>query len=62
MTPIAKDEWVPRFARNLRELQPKLAGDDAMSLALAEATYLEAQDMTPEEAAEVYALEQPPSS
>jgi hypothetical protein len=62
MTPIPKDEWVPRFARKLRELQPKVAGDDAMGLALAEATYLEAQDMTPEEAAEVYALEQPPSS
>ena len=55
---IPKDEWVPRFARKLRQRQPSVAG--AMGLAPAEATYPEAADLTPEEAAEIYALEEPP--
>jgi len=37
-----------------------MLGDDAMGLALAEATFPEASDLTPEEAAEIYALEEPP--
>jgi len=45
---------VPRFAKQLRRLQPNLAGDDAMGVALGEATYPEASDLTPEEAAEIY--------
>lgn len=57
---IPKDEWVPRFAKKLRQLQPAVAGDDAMGLALAEATYPEAADLTPEEGAEIYVLEEPP--
>lgn len=57
---IPKDEWVPRFARRLRELQPRATGDAAMAIALGEATFIEASDMDPEEAADVYALEQPP--
>jgi hypothetical protein len=57
---IPKDEWVPRFAKKLRQLQPGVQGDDAMSVALAEATYPEAQDLTPEEAVEIYSLEEPP--
>lgn len=61
MPQIPQDEWVPRFAKKLRQLQPGMAGDDAMGLALAEATYPEASDLTPEEAAEIYALEEPPA-
>jgi hypothetical protein len=60
MPTIPKDEWVPRFAKKLRQLQPDVDGDDAMGLALAEATYPEAEDLTPEEAVEVYLLEEPP--
>ncbi|MBC7760604.1 MAG: hypothetical protein H7201_02155 [Candidatus Saccharibacteria bacterium] len=59
MPQIPQDEWVPRFAWKLRQLRPGVAGDDAMGLALAEATYPEASDLTPEEAAEIYALEEP---
>ena len=51
---------MPRFAKQLRRLQPNLAGDDAMGVALGEATYPEASDLTPEEAAEIYVLEEPP--
>lgn len=57
---IPKDEWVPRFARKLREQLPEVSGDEAMALALAEATYPEADDLTPEEAVEIYLLEEPP--
>ena len=58
---IPKDEWVPRFARALREQLPEVSGDEAMSLALAEANFPEAQDLTPEEAVEIYLLEEPPA-
>jgi hypothetical protein len=61
MQKIPKDEWVPRFARKLRELIPEVSGDEAMDLALAEATYPEAGELTPEEAVEVYLLEEPPA-
>lgn len=57
---IPKDEWVPRFARKLRQIQPAIAGDDAMGLALGESQFIEASALTPEEAAETYALEEPP--
>ncbi len=50
-----------RFARKLREQLPEVSGDEAMSLALAEATYPEAEDLTPEEAVEIHLLEEPPA-
>ncbi len=56
---IPKDEWVPRFAKALRGQLPEVSGDEAMALALAEATYIES-DLTPEEAVEIYLLEEPP--
>jgi len=61
MQKIPKDEWVPRFAKKLRETLPEVSGNEAMDLALAEATYPEAQDLTPEEAVEIYLLEEPPA-
>jgi hypothetical protein len=60
MQKIPRDEWVPRFAKRLRQVQTDVRGDDAMGLALAEVRYPEAQDLTPEEAAEIYLLEEPP--
>jgi hypothetical protein len=35
MQKIPRDEWVPRFAKKLRQLQPGVPEDDAMGLALA---------------------------
>jgi hypothetical protein len=61
MQKIPKDEWVPRFAKKLREILPEVSGNEAMDLALAEATYPEAEDLTPEEAVEIYLLEEPPA-
>jgi hypothetical protein len=59
---IPKDEWVLRFAKKLREQLPEVSGDEAMALALGEATYPEAEDLTPEEAVEIYLLEEPPGA
>lgn len=61
MQKIPKDEWVPRFAKKLREMLPEVSGNEAMALALAEATYPEAEDLTPDEAVEIYLLEEPPA-
>ena len=58
---LPKDAWVPRFAKALREQLPEVSGNEAMGLALAEATYPEAEDLTPEEAVEIYLLEGPPA-
>jgi hypothetical protein len=60
MATIPKDEWVPRFAKRMRELLPEVSGNEAMELALAEATYPEAEDLTLEEAVDIYLLEEPP--
>ncbi|WP_448172756.1 hypothetical protein [Rhizobacter fulvus] len=38
-----------------------MAGDDAMGSVLAEAAFPESPDLTPEEAAEIYLLEEPPT-
>ncbi len=61
MQPIPMDEWVPRFARKLREQLPEVSGDETMNLALAESIFPEAADLTPEEAVEIYLLEEPPA-
>lgn len=37
---------MPRFAKNLRGLQARVAGDDARRLALAEGSYPESEDQT----------------
>lgn len=55
MPQIPKDEWVPRFARKLREQLPEVSGDEATSVVLAEAMFPEAADMSPEEAVETIA-------
>ena len=60
MPQIPKEEWVPSFAKAFREQLPEVSGDEAMSLALAEATYPEAEDLTPEEAVNIYLREKPP--
>lgn len=57
--PIPKDEWVPRFAKRLLEMIPEASGNEAIGLELAKATYSEAGDLTPEEAVEIYLLEEP---
>jgi hypothetical protein len=61
MSQIPRDEWVPRFAKKLRELIPEVGGEEAMSLAFAESMFPEAEELTPEEAAEIYLLEEPPA-
>lgn len=57
---VPKDDWVLRFANRLREMIPKATSEEAMGLALVEVTYPEANDLTPEEAVEIYLLEEPP--
>ena len=59
---IPKDEGVPRFAKARRAQLPEVSGDEAMGLALAEATYPEAEDLMAEEAVEIYLLEEPPAN
>ena len=54
--PLPKDEWVPRFSGKLRERVPLLSGDQAMSLAIAEATFLKAANVAPKEAVETISL------
>ncbi len=56
MRQIPKDEWVGRFAMKLRELLPEVSGDDAMSMALAEASFPEGSGGCPEEAVEAIFL------
>lgn len=58
MPKLPPDLWIPRFADALRKLQPALAGADAMGIAAVQ--YDEASDLDPAEAAEIYALEEPP--
>lgn len=58
MQSIDKASWALRFATHLRQLQPAIEGAEAMRIALA--TFDDASDLTPEEAAEIYALEEPP--
>lgn len=57
---IPRDEWVPRFAMELRKQLPELSGHEALSLAVAQGTYRELADLAPEQAVEIYLLEEPP--
>lgn len=60
LTPsIAKPIWLDRFATHLGTLDKSLSPQDAY--AFAEETFPDAADLTPEEAAEIFALEKPPN-
>ncbi len=52
-----KTEWVKRFADKLCRIQAPAC---AACTSIAEATYADASALSPEEAAENYALEEPP--
>jgi hypothetical protein len=56
MSTIAKNEWVLRFSRRMRELLPEVSGDETTRLAIAEAAFLEAADMAPEKVVETVSL------
>lgn len=55
---LTEPQWVDRFLNKLGQLVHNFSIKDAMQAALA--TYPDASDMEPEEAAEVFALECPP--
>ena len=50
--------WIDRFAARLGELQTNVGPN--LACELAEATYEDAFEMDPTQAAEIYALEEPP--
>jgi DNA-directed RNA polymerase specialized sigma24 family protein len=56
---LPKSEWSRRFAEKLRALRPALSTVEAVQRAIA--TYADAQDLSPEEAAQIYATELPPA-
>jgi hypothetical protein len=53
-----RTNWQLKFAIRLHQLQPGIAGH--VTAQIAADTYPDARDLAPEEAAEIYALEQPP--
>lgn len=59
MTDDRKCVWVLRFAAHLHKIEPAVSGTVAAQIA--NDTFAEASDLSPEEAAEIYALEQPPA-
>ncbi len=56
MSTITKSQWVSRFSRRLRELLPEVSGDETTSLAIAEAAFLEAPSLVPEELVKTISL------
>ena len=56
---LKKAEWLDRFASKIGKLLPSMTLDDATMRA--EETFPNASDLSPEEAAEIYALELPPA-
>lgn len=59
LTPsVPEPAWLDRFANRLGVLLPAI--DPQFASAAAEATFCDAADLTPEEAAEIFALEAPP--
>ena len=58
MPAVDKPTWLHRFARRLHQIQPSVLSSVAADIAVT--TYPDAQDLEPEEAAEIYALEEPP--
>lgn len=55
---LAKPVWHDRFGARLMQLQPRMNAVTAAQHAVA--TYPDAADMEPEEAAEIFAAEEPP--
>ena len=55
---IDKPTWLLRFAAHLHKLQPSLEGHVAAKVAMA--SYAANGDKTPEQAAAIYAAEDPP--
>lgn len=55
---LAKPAWHDRFGARLMQLQPRMNAVTAAQHAVA--TYPDAADMEPEEAAEIFAAEEPP--
>jgi hypothetical protein len=53
------DEWVDRFMGKLGALVPSMTPDDAFERA--RQMFSEADDIEPDEAAEIYALDLPPA-
>lgn len=58
MNAISTNEWTARFAARLRRLQMNAGGVSANLVA--NERYVEASDLDPEEAAEIYAAESMP--
>lgn len=56
---LTEAQWIDRFMNRLGSLLPSLKADDALDHA--KATFPDASDLEPEEAAEIYALELPPA-
>ena len=56
--PDEKRDWIDRFGRCLMKLEPAMSAETAAEHA--KATYADAKDLTPGEAAEIFAAEQPP--
>lgn len=57
MSQIPKEEWMPRFATRFAELD--LSAPRGLSLSVAAVMHQEAANLAPEEAAEIYVLEEP---
>lgn len=58
MEPTFKTVWLDGFAARLMQLQPKM--NAAVAALRAAATYSEARNLSPKEAAEIFALEEQP--
>ena len=56
---IPRHEWVLRFTQILQRAQPAMG--DAVAKDIAARTYPDASHLTPDQAAEIYALEEPPT-
>lgn len=58
LQPLTKPLWLDRFASRIGALLPSVGAGEAWRYA--EATFDDAKDLTPEEAAEIFAKELPP--
>lgn len=57
--PILKPDWIERFTLHLHQIRPLQVGHEAHAIAVS--LFDEDSDLTPEEAAEVYASQDPPA-
>lgn len=53
-----ESDWIKRFCAKLILIQPMT---EVAAVEIAQRTYPDARDVAPEEAAEIYALEEPPA-